>query len=148
MESKEKHSLLSIISSALILGGYAIYVYSNYISGQEAVLNDFSFWGKAFLVLIPVSIVAQIILHIVFAIGNKIVTNEDLETATDERDRHIDLKAVRISHWVFIAGFLLAMASQAAGMPVWVMFVLFVLSGFMASAASEIAKIIYYRRGI
>lgn len=148
MESKEKLSLLSVTSSALILGGYSIYVYSNYIAGNETVLNDFSFWGKSFLVLIPVSIVAQIVLHILFAIGNKIVTNEDIETATDERDRQIDLKAVRISHWVFIAGFLLAMASQAAGMPVWVMFVLFILSGFMASTASEIAKIIYYRRGI
>ncbi len=111
------------------------------------IINDFKFWGKAFLILIPVTIVAQIIIHIVFFIINKIVTNEDIPMINDERDKLIELKAIRISHWVFIVGFLLSMGSQAIGMQPWVMFITLIYSGFFAAIASEIAKIYFYRKG-
>ena len=109
--------------------------------------NDFRFWGKAFLILIPVMIVAQIIIHIIFIIINKIVTNEDAPSFMDERDKLIELKAVRISHWLFSLGFLPAMGSQAMGMQPWVMFITLVASGFIASCFSEITKIYLYRKG-
>jgi hypothetical protein len=83
----------------------------------------------------------------VFAIINKIATNEDIPVISDERDKLIELKAVRISHWIFIFGFMLSMGSQAFGMQPWVMFITLVFSGFVASVISEIARIIYYRKG-
>ena len=144
---QEKQILVSAISSILILGIYSLYVYNRYISGNMAIINDFKFWGKAFLILIPVSIIAQIIIHIVFAIINKIVTNEDISTVSDERDKLIELKAVRISHWIFILGFLLSMGSQAIGMQPWIMFITLIYSGFVAAIVSEIAKIYFYRKG-
>jgi hypothetical protein len=145
--AREKRILVTLISSMLILGFYSLYVYQKYMAGNLDVINDFRFWGKAFLILIPVSIVAQIIIHIVFFIINKIVTNEDIPTITDERDKLIELKAIRISHWVFIFGFLLSMGSQAFGMPPFIMFITLIYSGFIAAIASEIAKIYYYRKG-
>lgn len=147
MYQKEKEIIVSIISSILILGIYSWYVYSRYFSVDPAIVNDFKFWGKAFLILIPVSIVAQIVIHIIFAIINKIVTKEEISDLTDERDKLIELKTIRISHWIFILGFLLAMASQAMGMQPWVMFVTLIYSGFVASITSEITKLYYYRRG-
>lgn len=145
---KEKAIFVSVISMILILGLYSLYIYHKYIAVNLGLINDFKFWGKAFLILIPVTIVSQIIIHIVFAIINKIITNEDISSITDERDRLIELKAIRISHWVFIFGFLLSMGSQAIGMPPWVMFIILIFSGFIAAIVSAIAKIYYYHKGI
>jgi hypothetical protein len=44
------------------------------------------------------------------------VTNEDMPTTDDERDKLIELKSIRISHWIFTIGFMLAMGSQAIDM--------------------------------
>ena len=144
---KEKEILVSLVSTLLIFGCYSLVVYYKYIAGDPEIINDFKFWGKAFLILIPVSIVAQIIIHIVFAIINKIATNEDIPVISDERDKLIELKAVRISHWIFIFGFMLAMGSMAAGMQPWVMFLTLIFSGFIATLVSEIARFIFYRKG-
>jgi hypothetical protein len=147
MSYQEKRSLVSLIGTILVLGLYGLYVYHKY---QDVILimnNDFRFWGKAFFILIPVMIVAQIIIQIVFTIINKIVTNEDMPTFSDERDKLIELKAIRISHWVFTLGFLLSMGTQAIGMQPWVMFITLVVSGFLAACTTEIIKIYLYRKG-
>lgn len=147
MDNKERQVLVSIISSVLIMGFYSFYVYDKYIVGNPEILNDFKFWGKAFLILIPVTIVAQIIIHIVFAIINKILTNEDIETITDERDKLIELKSIQISHWIFVGGFLLSMVALVIGLPPYAMFFTLIASGFISSLVSEFAKLYYYRKG-
>jgi hypothetical protein len=131
----------------LVIGIYSLYVYRNYIQADLELLNDFQFWGKSFLYLLPIGIVVQIVIHIVFAIANRIITQEDIPDFTDERDKLIELKSIRISHWIFIFGFMLAMGSLAMGMKPYAMFLTLISSGFLASLASEVAKIIYYRKG-
>jgi hypothetical protein len=148
MGHQEKQSIVSIISSVLIIGIYSMYIYKNYVVGNLEILNDFQFWGKSFLYLIPIAIVVQIVIHIVFAIVNRIITQEDMPDITDERDRLIELKSIRISHWIFIAGFMLSMGSLALGMKPYVMFLTLLSFGFLASLSSEVAKIIYYRKGV
>lgn len=147
MENKEKQLLVSTLSNILILGSYTFYVYQQYVANNLTILNDPQFWGKAFLILIPVSIVAQIIIHILFAILTKMVTNEDLDTRRDERDKLIELKGIQVSHWTFILGFLLSMGSLALGMEIWVMFLTLILSGFFASILSDLTKFYFYRKG-
>ncbi len=147
MDNKEKQILVTVISLGLIFGFYSLYVFNNYIAGNFDIVNDFRFWGKTFLILIPVTIVAQIIIHIVFAIINKIVTNEDMQTLSDERDKLIDLKALQISHWIFTGGFLLSMVFAALGLPAYAMFLTLVAAGFLSGVISEIAKLYYYRKG-
>ena len=145
--NKEKEILVTLISSFFIIGFYSLYVYYEYVAENPQIINDMKFWGTAFLVMIPVAIVAQIIIHIAFVIINKIITNEDAPTITDERDKLIDLKAIRISHWIFTLGFLLAMGSQAFEMPAYVMFLTLFVFGFISSMVSEIIKYYMYRRG-
>jgi len=147
MGHHEKQSIVSIIGSVLVIGFYSLYVYRNYIQADMGLLNDFQFWGKSFLYLIPVAIVVQIVIQILFAIANRIITQEDIPDITDERDKLIELKCIRISHWIFILGFMLSMGSLAMGMKPYVMFLTLISSGFLATLASEVAKIIYYRRG-
>jgi hypothetical protein len=148
MDSKEKQIMVTAISLMLIFAIYSIYVYNKYIADNFIILNDFKFWGKSFLILIPITIVSQIVIHIVFHIINKIVTNEDIPTISDERDKLIDLKALRISHWIFTMGFLFSMIALAIGMQPYVMFLTLITSGFISGIVSEIAKIYFYRRGI
>jgi len=147
MDNKEKQILVTAISSVLIFVSYSLYVYNKYIAVNFDILNDFKFWGKTFLILIPVTIVFQIVIHIVFSIINKIVTNEDIPTLSDERDKLIDLKAIRISHWIFTMGFLLSMILLVIGMPPYTMFITLIVSGFISGIVSEIAKFYFYRKG-
>jgi hypothetical protein len=148
MDQKEKQIIVTLCTTVLILGLYSLHVYSKYIAVNPEIINSFKFWGKAFVILIPIAIVAQIIIHIIFAIINKMVTNEDMPTTDDERDKLIELKSTRISHWIFTIGFMLAMGSQAIDMKPWVMFVTLISSGFLSSMVSELARFYFYRKGI
>lgn len=148
MDVKEKRILISLISSALIMGLYAWYVYGRYIAGNPEILNDFSFWGTSFLILIPIAIITQIIIQIVFAIYIHATSNEEIDPVDDERDKLIELKAIKISHYIFITGFALAMGSLTLRMQPWVMFVVLISSGFMATVVNEIARLYFYRKGV
>jgi hypothetical protein len=147
MDQKERQIVVTILSSVITIGLYVLYVYNKQVDGNFEVLNDFRFWGKSFLWLIPVAIVAQIIIHIVYAIINRIVTNEDVPTTNDERDRMIELKAIRVSHWIFTTGFICAMGVLAFGAKPSAMFIILLASGLGASIISELVKLYYYRRG-
>jgi hypothetical protein len=148
MSSQEKKSVLTIISSILIIGLYSLYVFNRYHDQILNSPNDFKFWATIVIIFIPVAIVGCIIIFILFSIINKILAKEDLPMMTDERDKLIELKAVRVSHWTFILGFFLSMLSQVIGMQPYVLFLTLVASGFAASIADEITKIYLYRKGV
>lgn len=148
MEQKEKQVLVSLIASLIIIVFYSLWVYSKYIESNPEVINDLRFWGRSFIVLIPVAIITQIVIHILFAIINKIVTGEDSSDKDDERDKLIELKSLRVSHWIFVVGFTLAMGAVALGMELWVMFVTLIFSGFLSDLISSSVKIWYYRKGV
>jgi len=148
MEQKEKQVLVSLIASLIIIVFYSLWVYSKYIESNPGIINDLKFWGRSFIVLIPVAIITQIVIHILFAIINKIVTGEDLSDKDDERDKLIELKSLRVSHWVFVVGFMSAMGAVALGMELWVMFVTLIFSGFLSDLISSSVKIWYYRKGV
>ncbi len=146
--NKEKEIITATISILLILIFYSWFVYQKKVAGNPEIINDFQFWGKSFLFMIPIMVVALIIIFIVFAIIHKIVTNEDINSITDEMDRLINLKALRVSHWTYSLGFLLAMGSQAIGMQPWVLFVTLISSCFIGTLAEGITKIYFYRKGV
>ncbi|MBN1924510.1 MAG: hypothetical protein JW798_01630 [Prolixibacteraceae bacterium] len=147
MHNKEKNTLFTLVISILVMIVYATIIYQKKVVPDPAVINDLQFWGKYFILFIPIAIGSMIVSYILFAIINKIVTKEDLEDVQDERDKLIELRSIRISHWIFTFGFLLAMGSQALGMEIWVMMVTLIVSGMVSSLVSELAKFIMYRRG-
>lgn len=147
MYNKEKQTLFTMFTSIIVMIIYGIIIYQKKVVPNPEIINDMQFWGKYFLLFIPVAIVSLIVCYIVFAIINKIVTNEDLEDVQDERDKLIELKSIRISHWIFTFGFIVAMATQALGKETWVMMVTLILAGTISSMVSELAKFIMYRKG-
>ncbi|MBS4062740.1 MAG: hypothetical protein KG029_20260 [Bacteroidetes bacterium] len=149
MDIKEKRILVSLLSSVLVILFYWWYVYSNYIADNPDILNDFKFWGTSFIILIPVAIGIQIVIQIIFAIITHILNKgEEIDPIDDERDKLIELKAIKVSHYLFILGFVLAMGTLAMGMQPWVMFVVLISSGFVASMVNEILRLYYYRKGV
>ena len=74
MSYQEKKNIVSLISTLLIFGFYCLYVFQKYQEGSIDSTDTFRFWGAVILILIPVSIVAKIIITIVFNIIYRITT--------------------------------------------------------------------------
>jgi hypothetical protein len=147
MSYQEKKNIVSLISTLLIFGIYCSYVFQMY---QEGSIDSTSlhFWGSVILILIPVSIVAKIIISIVFNIINRMLTNEKEPSFSDELDKLIGLKATRNSHYVFVIGFLLAMGSMVIDKPPSVMFITLIFSGLVSEMVGGITQLYLYRRGV
>jgi hypothetical protein len=148
MSYQEKQAIVSMTSSILITAIYSIYLYQRYLVGGGEFLNDPHFWGKAFLIFIPVSIVVNIIINIVFTIHYRITTKEEEPSFSDERDKLIGLKGTRNAMYVFSIGVVLAMAALAINLPLYVMFIIIIYSGLLSSVADDATKFYLYRRGV
>ena len=148
MSYQEKKTIVSIISSILIFTLYTLYAINHAETGSITSSSDFSFWGSFILVLLPVSIVAKVIIHIVFVIFNKIATNEDEPSLEDEFDKIIELKADRISLYVFFFGFILSMIPLVTDLPTYLTFLVLILFGFLSDLLGRIAQLYFYRKGV
>jgi hypothetical protein len=152
MSFQEKRSLAIMIAGIAIFAVYFAIVLSRYQGLAPEVLADtdrmLRFWATAMLILIPVSVVAHIIILILFMIVYHATAPEDAPEFEDERDKLIELRADRIGHVIFMLGFVAAMAAVVLNLSVTAMFAAFAVSGLIAEVAGEAAKIRYYRRGV
>jgi uncharacterized membrane protein len=148
MSYQVKQNIVNILSGVLITAFYALIILQRHQEGRFNLKEDFDTWGVIFLIYIGVSIVARIIIQIVFHIINAIATREEKVPVTDERDKLISLKATRNSYYVFSSGFVLAVMSLAIGMPVYGIFIAFVATGLLAEITDNGSQIYYYRKGI
>lgn len=147
MSFQERRSLVNLISSVLITVIYAAYVLPRMPEADPYSKELFHFWGSFFLLLIPVSIVARIIVFIIFYIINTIATREEEPSITDERDKLIELRANRNGFFAFVLGFVIAMASLVMEMPPSTMFIILICSGIASEVISDASEFVYYRRG-
>ena len=136
------------MSGLLITIAYALVVYQRHLQGRFDLTTDFDKWGLIFLVFIGVSIVARIVILIVFHIINAIATREEKTPVEDERDKLIKLKATRNSYYAFTSGFVLSAMGLALGMPVYGVFIAFVAFGLVAEILENASQIYYYRKGV
>jgi hypothetical protein len=148
MSYQEKKNIVTLVGTLLVFVLYCLYVFQKYPAGNLNSTDTFSFWGASILILIPVSIVAKIIITIVFNIIYRITNNEVEPSFSDELDRLIGLKATRNSHYAFILGFLLSMGSLVMDMPYSAMFMIFIFSGFVSEMVGVITQLYLYRRGV
>jgi small-conductance mechanosensitive channel len=95
------------------------------------------------------SIAAYIVIEVVAWIVLRVKYPQDARTPRDERERLIDLKAIRVAYYVFIVGAIGGMfitlhvvGAHVIGLGM-VIFIAFVLSQIVKHAA----RIVYFRRG-
>ncbi|NOU69594.1 hypothetical protein GC096_36865 [Paenibacillus sp. LMG 31461] len=148
MSYQEKKHIVSFISTVLIFGLYCWYVFQKVQNTNMDTMETLRFWAAAILILIPVSVVAKIIIAIVFNIIYRITTKEIEPSFSDELDKLIDLKATRNSHYVFTIGFLLAMGSLVLDMTPATMFIILIFSGFLSEMAGVFTQLYHYRKGV
>lgn len=147
MTYQEKKSIVTLISTILIFAIYCLYMYPRYPEQGAELTEVLRYWGSFVLILMLVSIIAHIIISIVFNIVYRMTTGEKEPGFADELDRMIELRAHRISFLLFILGFLCAMGSLVMEKPLYVMFDLLIAAGFLADVSSSVTKLYHYRRG-
>ncbi|MCK6576839.1 MAG: hypothetical protein L6Q98_01910 [Anaerolineae bacterium] len=148
MSYQERRAIVSVLSTAVIWGLYFSYMLQRYPEGNAYSPEVFKYWGTVFAILIPVTIVARILIIVLFSILNTIATRVEEPEFTDERDRLISLKATRNSTLVFIVGFALGMTTLAFDIPPVAMFIVFFISGVVSEMVSELSELYFYRRGV
>jgi hypothetical protein len=148
MEFQEKRSLVNLITTPLLFIFYYLYVFAQYRSLDVASGTDLSFWAKYILILVPVIIIPKIIIYIIFAIINKIMTGDKITDMEDEMDKLIDLKASRNGSIVFMIGFMLAMVALVSGWSAHSMFIIIFGSFLVSGIFGEASMFYYYRKGV
>lgn len=153
MSYQEKKGITNIISSILITTIYSIVIYQKYLNGLLDDENIFRFWAIIVLIFIPISIVARIIIMIIFHIVESIVQTargndiEDELSSLDERDRIFNMKASSTAMYIFSLGFIIALATQLFDVSNHIFFIVIMVAGFLTDLVSELMMIRYYRRG-
>jgi hypothetical protein len=148
MSFPERKNTVYLITNIVVSIAYFMVIAQQYIEVGPAPYSDFRFWGSALFVFIPVQIVTRIIIHIIFSIINTIITQEEEPDIIDEFDKRIESKATLIFYDLFIVGFFLSVATIFLDTPPFVMLVMFLFTATIAGIAGDIARIIFYRRGL
>ncbi len=165
MSYQEKRTIVSIITGLLILGAYCIFAYGKVQTGLVAA-GDMKFWATTMLMFVGVGIVVNIVIQIVFhillsisvAVIEKVkdVNSDDkaiekqleLEMVTDEMDKMIELKSMRISFIVAGIGFIAALVSLILNYsPVLMINILFI-SFSLGSIIEGFTTLYFYRNGV
>lgn len=148
MSYQERRSIVSLIGTFVIMAGYLIFVSGQAQATGPAVSSDIQFWATAILLLIPVYIVFQMVLIILFVIINTVATQREESETADEFDRLVDLKSTRNFYHTFMASFVLSLLAVALGQPPSAMFIILLFGIFAASVVSYGSELYFYRRGV
>ena len=150
MSFQEKNITVSLVSFILILGIYLTNVLRMLQGDGLNASGVFRLWGTIIVLAIVFTIVATILTHILTAIIQVIKTGEEdpkIDDIEDERDKLIDLRGTKVTHFVSSAGVFLAMLTFVLGQPPLVMFTLLILVGVLAQIIGDMTRLVLYRRG-
>ena len=148
MSYQEKRVAASLISALIVFALYAVYMFGLHQDGRFTDPDASALVGKSAFVLIGVSIVVSIVVQIGVTILHAIVTRECERSMTDERDKLIELRAMKITLIAFSIGYLASMGVLALEMLLpYMVFVLILLSMYVANVLGDISKLFLYRRG-
>lgn len=144
-------ALFNIITSILIMGGYAFYVFVINKADSLARINEAQFWGQFMLTMIIVTIILKIALYIIFTIVRKMRDeNADIDDIDfmDEFDKQVEMKSDRRGNHFFFFGLITSMIPIAMGYPLSYMFIILISSGFIAGIMGDLWKIYFYNKGL
>jgi hypothetical protein len=104
-------------------------------------------WARQVLWMIPVGIVVAIGISILMAIGYRMVTGEDPDDLTDERDRQIKATGWKVTAGAMSAGFIAALGALALGVPLMAGLNGMLAAFALADTVGNLAKLAQYRQG-
>ena len=142
MNYQEKNNLVSLISTVVIFGFYFFNIYRIYQAGVPDMAAMFATIG----LWVPVTVLI-VIVHIVFNVINAIAMNQADVPPADERDKMIELKATRNSHYLFIIGFFAAMTLLFFSTSPFIIFNVLIFAFIASEVFGYGSQLYYYRRG-
>ena len=145
MSYQEKKTLTIILTSIAFTVAYFVRVNQIYID-RGTDINPLTFWSGAILLMIPVGIACHIITQIALAVAYRLQTGESPPSIEDERDKVIELKALRVNHYLFLLGFFVSMLFALRGSNLTTVFIVLIVSLFSSGFISEITKYFLYRK--
>ncbi len=146
MNYREKMSLLTIATTLFITAIYYGVVYQKY-QDLSADANLFDFWATVVVLMVPIYIAVHLLSIFVFTFINKKLTGEGFPKFTDERDKLIELKAVRGDYFGVILGIFSAMLAGSLGASITTSFVLLITGMTLAGLLSNAIRFYLYRKG-
>ncbi len=148
MSYQEKTIFVNLFTGTLVFAIFGYFMLQQYQGGQFVGDEGAQLIGKSILWLIGGGIIINIIAHIGFNIAYAIVKREaNPSFVVDERDKLIELRALRVAYYVLGAGFVGGMAALAMGYGVFVTFNIIIVSFFISGVAEGLTQLFLYRRG-
>lgn len=143
----EKESIISIITSVIVSIPYLAYILNKFYSEEMSSEESLKFWASAILLLIPIRIISEIIVHIIFAVFSAAISGNEEKDISDERDEIISLRAQRHEYYFFVIGFMAALISAATGSDITTFFLILFVTGFITEIIENASKLLQYRLG-
>ncbi len=137
MSFREKSAWISLVSILFVSGFYFLHV--------PWTLNP-AFSPRLFrglLYCIAALVVIEVVAHIVVAIR----APEDAKAPKDERERLIDLKAIRITHYIYVVGSLLAVSTIHLGANAIAIGYGVLFAFVVGEVVKNVVRIVGHRRG-
>ncbi|MFH5882376.1 hypothetical protein [Liberiplasma polymorphum] len=165
MSYQIKRTIVTVLVGIIILISYLTYTLTRYNRGLIN-LQDLSFWALTILIFIGIgiglTIVTQIIFHIAYSIvisikekvKNPAITDKEIEKiihlnmVTDEMDKLVELKSMRVGFIVSGIGFVFGLLLILFGYDAYVLINIIFLSFSIGSIGEGLMQIYYYKRGI
>lgn len=146
MTYQERQAVGNLIAGIFIFSAYFYWV-SRAISGglldSEAAATTI---GRGILVLILGGVLINIGVQILTSIVISIITREPKPSfVVDERDRMLELRAIRVSYTIIGLGFVASMFALALGVVPLVVLQFIVLSFAVGTIFESILMLIFYR---
>jgi hypothetical protein len=162
---QEKRIIVTIFSGIFVLLAYVIYTFTKY---QNGLINpdNLNFWASTMLIFIGIGVVVTIIIQIVFhvlysialsikeKIKNQDITDKEIEKlinaqmVTDEMDKLVELKSMRLGFIAAGIGFVLGLVSILLDYPASVMMNIIFISFSLGSLSEGFMQLHYYKKGI
>ena len=143
MGFRETSAWISLISILAVFGFYFAAVGRALESGPvpaDAFLGEYM--GAVVLLVI-----VQIVLQIIAAIGTR-VSGGDVESARDEREKLIELKANRFGYFIILSGAVLIAGAIGFGVPGYWTANALVAAVVLGEITRFGAQLVYYRIGV
>ena len=147
MSLKEARIAVTLVTTLATCAVYFFIVLGMQADGRFDGEDATRLIAQAILILIGAQILATIIAQIVATIGHAIATRGEEPDITDERDKLIELRALRVSFIITGVGIVGALVAMATGSTVFATFQIIIASMTVGDLVGNVTRLRLYRRG-
>ena len=148
MSFEERNAVSGILGCFVVWGIMLSVLVQRSGDGVFSGPDGLMLWARAVLWLIAIGIGVAIVMTILINIAYAMITGEKKpDFLHDERDTLIGLRGMQATMVVLSAGIVLAIIALAAGYTILTVLNLILIACALSSFASEVTKLVLYRRG-